>query len=512
MSQITSECRDEFQKIISDTALDYHQKRAALAYAAENSLPYPAISLKARDYLERKIICDLNEGHAPYRPRYIVPDYQKFMKQGSEYLNLQPPRDLFEAVGALLVLYRYVPSVTGFPVYLGPIDTLLEPFMEGVSSAEAEAEAEKLLRLFLINIDRTLPDAFVHMNIGPAATKTGKLLLRLERLLQRAVPNLSLKVDETTDPEFVQEAIVTALEVGKPYFVNHAELTKVWGEGYAVASCYNTLKIGGGSYTLVRLNLKEVAGLASGYQDFMEKRLPEAIDLLCEIINRRISFVVETAKFFETSFLVREGLLDQANFTAMAGVFGLYECVETLSGGLRMGFDAAANEMARAVTERAYSLVKEHEGAYCAATNGKIGFHAQSGIDTDLNVTAGVRVKTGAEPDLLEQIRLAGQLQTYFDTGVSDIYLFDRTARRNPAGVFKIISGALKQGVRIMAINSGDGAMVRITGYLVKRSDIDKYFRGEPLREGTVKLGAESVKNQETLRRIVRSVNEGPAQ
>jgi hypothetical protein len=37
------------------------------------------------------IICDLGEGFAPYMPRYTLPDYEKLMREGCEYLRLPPP-------------------------------------------------------------------------------------------------------------------------------------------------------------------------------------------------------------------------------------------------------------------------------------------------------------------------------------------------------------------------------------------------------------------------------------
>ena len=37
---------------------------------------------------DEKCICDLAEGHAPVRPRDIIPDYAKFMREGSKFLQL----------------------------------------------------------------------------------------------------------------------------------------------------------------------------------------------------------------------------------------------------------------------------------------------------------------------------------------------------------------------------------------------------------------------------------------
>lgn len=488
--------------IIKDPGLDYKEKRNALAAAAENSLPYVKISAKSQAYLQNGVICDIAEGHAPYRPRYILPDYQRFMQNGSEYLNLKPPKDFYEAVNALLILYHYVPSITTFPVYLGQVDELLEPFAHTVN----DSEMENLLKMFLTHIDRTLPDAFVHMNLGPRDTKVGRMILQLEKRLKHAVPNISLKYSAETPDDFAKLAVETALTIGKPYFVHHGEFCRVLGENYGIASCYNSLKIGGGSFTLVRLNLKEAAKLARDLGDFMNRVLPDTVDSLCEIINARARFVVEEARFFDSSFLAREGLIDIRNFTAMAGIFGLYEAVEILSGGLKMGHDQKANELAREITQKAYELVKAQEGAYCYGTGGKLGFHAQSGIDSDVDVTAGVRIKIGKEPPIFDQIKLEGALQQFFDTGVSDIYIFDRTAKDNVDGVLTIIKGALKNGIRIFALNTSDSEFIRITGYLVKRCDVEKYFAGKPLREGTVKLGAESIKNSHVLDRKVRQI------
>ena len=53
------------------------------------------------------------------------------MKQGSEFLRLTPPQDLDELLNNLIILFRHVPSITNFPVYLGNLDTLIDPFLDG---------------------------------------------------------------------------------------------------------------------------------------------------------------------------------------------------------------------------------------------------------------------------------------------------------------------------------------------------------------------------------------------
>ena len=224
---------------------------------------------------------------------------------------------------------------------------------------------------------------------------------------------------------------------------------------------------------------------------------------LCEIVDARSKFIVEQAGFFTSSFLVKEGLLDLNKFTAMAGVFGLYECVQNFSG--KLGKVAEAEKLAEEIVKRAYVLVKQHSAAYCGGTAGRLGFHAQSGIDTDKRTTAGVRIKPGEEPELIEQLRIAGRLHKYFDTGASEICVFDQTAKGNLPGVMKLISGALKNGIRTLAINSADSELVRITGYIVKKTDINRYQAGKQIREDIVKLGADSIENCNIKERVVRS-------
>jgi YjjI family glycine radical enzyme len=475
------------------------QKRNRLASQAESALAAPGLTPGMQDLFGRGILCDLFEGNAPYRPRYALPDYQALLARGSAYLDLAPPRDLFEAVGALLAAYRFVPSITGFPVYVGQLDDLLEPFWE----QEAPATRERLLELLLVQIDRTLPDAFVHLNLGPRDTAVGRSVLALDRKLRKAVPNISLKVAPETPDTFLEAAAAAALETGKPYFVNHPALTQALGGPYGVASCYNTLPLGGGAHTLVRLNLAALAKECPDPARFKEAVLPDALEALAACMEARIRFLVEEARFFESSFLVKEGFLSLDRFTAMAGVFGLYEAVETLTGGLRMGRDPEADRLAETLVLQARDQIKARPVPYCEGTGGRLAFHAQSGIATDMDATPGVRIRPGQEPGLPAQLALAARLQPAFDAGASEILLFEPTARRNPAALVRIIRGALAQGLRILAVGTSDSELVRITGYLAKRTDLAREGR-ENLREESVSLAAGALRNGRAAERTAR--------
>ena len=157
-----------------------------------------------------------------------------------------------------MILYRHVPSITTFPVYLGNLDELIEPYTEGVS----DEDLKKKLRLFLIYLDRTVTDSFCHANLGPRDTRTGRIILELERELQQAVPNLTLKYDPDLTPDsFAEEALYTSLFCANPAICNHPLNGEVFSVDYGIASCYNILPIGGGGYTLSRVILPRVPNL-----------------------------------------------------------------------------------------------------------------------------------------------------------------------------------------------------------------------------------------------------------
>ncbi len=493
----------KLEAIINSNKLNYHEKRANLAKEAEDMLSYVKLSDKVIDLMKAGILHDMNEGHRPYRPRYILPDYKKFMLQGSNYLNLEPPKTMYEAINALMILYRYVPSITGYPVYVGQIDDCLEPFADKVT----QPELENLVRMFLVYIDRTLPSAFVHMNIGPKDTRIGRLIIKIERELKNSIPNLSLKYDpEITTDDFAKYAIDSALDTIKPYFVNHKLMSSQLGGDYGVVSCYNTLRIGGGAHTLCRINLKEIAKTSIDYHDFKEHKLKEAVESLAELTNAKTKYLVEDSKYFETSFLAKEGLIDINKFTTMPAVYGLYECVEILSGD-RMGHSEKANTMAEEIARLFHDYIKSEPALYCGGTGGHHGVHAQSNIDTDIDITPGVRIKYGEEPGVFDHIRLSAKLHKYFDTGCSDIYIFEDTAKENIDGMLNIIKGAIKSGIRILSVNCESSDFIRITGYLVKKKDIELYFKRESLREDSVVLGAESLLPGHLLDRKVKSLD-----
>jgi len=360
-----TEVRARARALVDSPALTYRQRVQALAGLAEETLDPPAVDQDVADALRTGLVCDLMEGHAPYRPRYLLPDYAAALRQGSEFLGLPAPTDLYEAVAFLLSMYSQVPSITGYPVYLGDVDSLLEPYAEGVD----DETLEKLLRLMWVTIDRSLPDAFTHANLGPDDSRVGRTILRLERELLQTVPNLTLKVDAGRTPDsLVLEAVRTVFACGKPHFVNHAMMTADLGPQYGVVSCYNSLRVGGGSHTLVRLNLAQSAGREQeGVEHFLAETLPVHVGITARLMAARIRSLVEQARFFDHSWLVDEGLVHLDRFSAMFGVYGLAECVDALvalDGGTgRYGADADATALGWRIIEEADPVTKEEASA-----------------------------------------------------------------------------------------------------------------------------------------------------
>lgn len=490
-------------EIIKNPLLTYEQTVLTLARAAEDSIDVLSISDEVQALRDEGIICDLFEGHAPYRPRYIVPDYEKFMREGSKFLNLEAPDNIHDAINNLLIMYKHVPSISSFPVYIGNIDKLLNPFVKD------DEESYQAIKRFLKHIDRTITDSFCHGNIGPEDSIAGRLILRAERELQDSIPNLTLKYGEKTSDEFAIDAINTALVTAKPSFANDAMFSDDFKGDYAIVSCYNGLHIGGGSYTLVRMNLQKLAEKTDDYSDFLNKHLPNAAEKMLEYMDERVRFLIEETPFFDSNFLVKEGFIDINKFTAMFGLVGLAEAVnkyikdnENIEN--RFGHNKIADDMGIEILEKLKSIVETHVCKYLYASDERYLLHAQVGIDTDLGASPGCRIPIGDEPHIYDHILQAARYHGYFPSGIGDIFNFDSTVKSNPHYVLDIIKGGFEKGLRYFSAYSTDCDVIRITGYLVKRSEMEKLERGEQVLRDTVALGLGAAKNNKILERKIR--------
>ena len=95
-----------------------------------------------------------------------------------------------------------------------------------------------------------------------------------------------------------------------------------------------------------------------------------------------------------------------------------------------------------------------------------------------------------------------------FQAGVSDVLAFDDTARRNPQAVVDVIRGAFAVGMRDFTFNLDSNDFVRITGYLVRKSDLAR-IEVEGARHGSDFLAAGSMTNSHLAGRVPKRVISG---
>ncbi len=507
--ELLEEKRQEIYATLVDPTLSHEQRVTNLSRAAENMLAVldepDGLDELLRCDIDTRCICTLFEGEAPYRPRYICVDFEKFLQTGSDFLQVGPARDFYEALTNLMILYHNIPSITNFPVYVGDLDTLLEPYIGDLS----DGEVKRALRHWLNTIDRTILDSFCHADIGPKATRMGRLLMEVEGELENAVPNLTMRVADDTPNDFILAGVQCALKSAKPSFANDKMFRSELGDNYCIASCYNGLYKAGGSYTLCRLVLHNIAKRATGIEDFKQNQLPYVMDIMARYMDERIRFLVEESGFFTHNFLVTEGFIRRENFTAMFGLVGLAECVNLLleKEGVpgRFGHSEKANELGVEIMDQINGFNNNHYNKYCEAAGGHFLLHAQVGLADDHDVSPGTRIPIGEEPDeLVDHLKVIDLFHKYFPSGTGDIFPVDITVHKNPQYVLDIIRGSLGMDIRYLSFYSSDSDVIRVTGYLVKRSEMEKLDAGAAVRQNTTGLGLGASKNCKILDRRIR--------
>ncbi|WP_045367111.1 YjjI family glycine radical enzyme [Vibrio campbellii] len=505
MTQSLSDLQQRFLAIATDSNLSPKQKSNFLALEAEATIPYMTISDEVSQAMQQGVICDMFEGHAPFKPRYVLPDYAKFLSQGSEYLELAPAEDFDDAINMLTIIYHHVPSVTSIPVYLGQLDDVLMPYVGDLT----DEQIYKKLKHFWIMLDRTLPDAFMHVNIGPTDNIICRTILKVDAELKQIAPNLTFMYDEAVTPDdLLKQATQNICECSKPHIANYPMHANAYeGARFGIVSCYNSLPLAGGSNTLVRMNLKEAANRADNCDDFFINVLPEYHGLMVELMDARASHLHEKSEFFK-GFLTQEGLIEESRFAPMYGIYGMAEAVNVLlekeGNASRYGQDAVANELGHKISAKLAELVENTPVKF--GLEGKALLHAQGGISLDLDVTPGVRIPYGNEPDPVSYVQATAGHHQYYRSGISDILTIDETVKSNPEAMFNLCKGALNAGYREFTANVASNDLVRVTGYMVKLSDIAKYD-AEGSRTNTTFLGAEAAKNTGILGRSPRVVS-----
>ena len=226
---------------------------------------------------------------------------------------------------------------------------------------------------------------------------------------------------------------------------------------------------------------------------------------MIEYMDSRVSFIINDSKFFESSFLAKEKLIDKSKFTAMFGMFGLAEAVNILmSNNERFGHDKEADDFGVEIMQRLEKEINQYYNDKLLATDGKYLLHAQVGIDTDIGSSPGCRIPIGDEPEILKHIIQSSRFHKYFPSGIGDIFQFEPTYRDNIQALYDILKGAFKQGSRYISFYASDSDIVRISGYLVKKSEIEKLRKGIVVLKDTVELGLGAADNLKVLERKIR--------
>ena len=502
------EYQKQIEEIMNDRKLTFWQRTEALAKYAENLLDYPEGTPEEFYILEKsREISDLHEGHGPKAPRYILPDYKKYLKEGSQFLRIDPPGTLFEATNALLIFYHNAHSMDRFPVFLGRLDDLLEEY----AVKEDYAKAKEILKWFLISIDRTMSDSFIQANLGPEETLVGNIMLQLMPELQNITPNVSLCYDPDITPDsFARKALDCALRCANPAFALDSFYKERVGEEYGIASCYNGLLIGGGAFTLCRLRLGTISENCQDSRDFFQNRLPLCIDTQLKFMDAKIRNVVENRAFFDSDWMVKEGFVHPDRFVGLFGLVGLCECVNNLmkKDGKkgRMGHDNEADQLGVRILETIEKAVNEHDCPY--SHTHRFVMHSQVGADDDEGNSAGTRIAYGDEPELYDHLRNCGLYHRFFPSGVGDIFPFDETAFRNLDALLDIFKGGFKVGVKYMSTYLGSGDLIRVTGYLMKRSEVEKLRKGEAVANDSAALVVDKTPARHMNEKKVRSFND----
>jgi hypothetical protein len=113
-----------------------------------------------------------------------------------------------------------------------------------------------------------------------------------------------------------------------------------------------------------------------------------------------------------------------------------------------------------------------------------------------VGVTPGVRVRGGDEPALYDHLRTEAPHHRWISGGVSTILEFDQTAEHNLEAVLKIVEGGFKLGIRNLSIGSCNSEYIRVSGYLMRRSDLEAAKAEKSIRRDSSLLAVDVFKNR----------------
>jgi YjjI family glycine radical enzyme len=178
----------------------------------------------------------------------------------------------------------------------------------------------------------------------------------------------------------------------------------------------------------------------------------------------------------------------------MYGIYAMAEAVNVLQDKEgrdgRYGFDDLANALGHRISGVLAEAVERRPMKN--VWRGHAMLHAQAGLSNDVEATPGVRIPYGTEPDPVMHIQALAPHHQYYESGISEILTLDETIKNNPEAMQQLCKGAFSCGFREFTVNVASNDLVRVTGFMIRLSDIKKFNEDKGSRTNTTALGAEA--------------------
>lgn len=85
-----TDMKKEVKAVIDNCALTHEQAMMNLSSIPLNYVEFFDTTPRFRELQEAGVLCTMSEGNGTYAPRYILPDYEKLMREGCKFLRLDP--------------------------------------------------------------------------------------------------------------------------------------------------------------------------------------------------------------------------------------------------------------------------------------------------------------------------------------------------------------------------------------------------------------------------------------
>jgi YjjI family glycine radical enzyme len=172
------------------------------------------------------------------------------------------------------------------------------------------------------------------------------------------------------------------------------------------------------------------------------------------------------------------------------------------------GQSTRGDEIAHKILGTLEEFVNQYEAPYVSRTNNRYLLHAQVGANLspeDMDNTPAHRIKVGQEPDLPKHITQSAPFHKYFTSGTGDLFAFDQTYLNHLDALLDIVDGAFDSGYRYITTYLQNSDLIRVTGYLVKRSEVERFDNDKVVLRDTTIFGSGTNANANVFNRQTRT-------